>query len=305
MTDHQHHASTRRVASYLFWTLLLVLDVALPKSRAAEATGSALAPSAQGPTIRLSYVPGTSNENPIASFMYFVPLISPVGVSSVTSPGSSQSVQLFAPKQRFTANSFLTTCEFEIKGEGSHQNPFDLGDEIRRHERILRQGGSLRRQLNRITVDGKGTGALEVEGILRNGVQTVTEVRLRFNAQGKAGPVSIGLCDIRYVDGEFKRFKEMVAQVNTLTFRRQPGPPKMEVTVASVKKKGAGNTRWQSIKGGITGRAVNLLIDPLIVEKIGHQAMLDFGQALVSGTSTFTFPPAKNLKEAVAAPDRW
>ena len=209
-------------------------------------------------------------------------------------------VQLFAPKRRFTAHLFLTTCEFEIKGEGSHQNPFDLGNEIRRQERILRQGGSMRRQLNCITVDGKGSGAMEVEGILSNGVQTVTEVRLRFNAHGKPGPVSIGLCDVRYVDGEFKRLKEMVAQVNTLTFRRQQGPPKMEVTVASVKKKAWGNTRWQSIKGGITGGAVNLLIDPLIVEKVGHQAMLDFGQALVSGTSTFTFPPAKNLKEAVA-----
>ena len=67
------------------------------------------------------------------------------------------------------------------------------------------------------------------------------------------------------MDGEIKRLKEMVAQVNTLTFRRQQGQPKMEVTVASVKKKGAGNSLWQSIKGGIAGTAVNLLIDPLTV----------------------------------------
>jgi hypothetical protein len=74
----------------------------------------------------------------------------------------------------------------------------------------------------------------------------------------------------------------------------------MEVTVASVKKKGAGNSLWNSIKGGITGTVVNLFIDPLTVEATGHQAMLDFGQALVSGAPTFTFPRAKNLKNVVA-----
>ena len=70
----------------------------------------------------------------------------------------------------------------------------------------------------------------------------------------------------------------------------------MEVTVASVKKKGAGQNLWQSIKGSLTGAAVNLFIDPLTVETTGHQAMLDFGQALVSGAPTFTFPRARNLK---------
>ena len=234
--------------------------------------------------------------------MYFVPLISPEPVSSLTGPGNTQSVHLFSAKRQFTANSFLATCEFEITGQGSHQNSFDLSDVIRRHERKLRQGGCMRRQLNCITVDGKGNGAMEVEGTVSNGVQTVTEVRLRFNAHGKASPVSIGLCDIRYVDQEFKRLKEMVAQVNTLTFRRQPGPPKMEVTVASVKNKGAGTNLWQSIKASIAGTAVNLLIDPLTVERTGHQAMLDFGQALVSGVPTFTFPHARNLKDAITGP---
>jgi hypothetical protein len=38
---------------------------------------------------------------------------------------------------------------------------------------------------------------------------------------------------------------------------------------------------------------VNLFIPPLTVEAVGHQAMLDFGQALASGARTFTFPCAK------------
>ena len=41
---------------------------------------------------------------------------------------------------------------------------------------------------------------------------------------------------------------------------------------------------------------MNLLIDPLTVEAVGHRAMLDFGRALASGAATFTFPRATNLK---------
>ena len=286
---------TARLHACLWLAFLLALKLALLDSQAAEASPSS---AVHGPTIRLADATGKTNASPVASFMYFVPLISPEPVTSITSPGSTQSVQLSAAKRRSTANSFLTICEFQVNGEGLHQSVFDLNDEIRRHERKLKAGGTMRRQLDSITVDGKGSGAVEVEGTVSNGVQIVTEVRLRFNARGKASPVSIGLCDISYEDGQIKRFKEMVAQVNTLTFRRQQGPPKMEVTVASVKKKGAGNSLWQSIKGGIAGTAVNLLIDPLTVRKVGHQAMLDFGEALVSGASSFTFPYARNLKAA-------
>lgn len=255
---------------------------------------------AAGPTLRLDYEPGKSGGNPVEVFMYFVPLISPEPVFSVSSPGSSQSARVTSAKRRITENSLLTTCEFEFSGEGRQQNHFDLTNQIRRQERKLKEGRVMRRQLSCITVEGPGSGTVEVEGTVSNGVQTVTEVRLRFNARGKSSPVSIDLCDIRYLDGEFKRVDEMVARVNTLTFRRKPGPPKMEVTVASVKKKGAGKNLWQSIKGGIKGVAVNAFIDPLRVEAAGHRAMLDFGQALVSGASTFTFPRARNLKTPAA-----
>ena len=103
------------------------------------------------------------------------------------------------------------------------------------------------------------------------------------------------MCELRYLGGEFRRFNEIVARVNTLSFRRKPGPPKMEVTVASVKNKGAGKGLWQNLTGGIKGLAVNLLIDPLTVETVGHRAMLDFGQALASDAATFTFPQATNV----------
>ncbi len=114
-------------------------------------------------------------------------------------------------------------------------------------------------------------------------METVREVRLRFNAHHKTSPVSIGLCEIRYHEAEFRRVNEIVARVITLTFRRGPGPPKMEVTVASVKNKGAGDGLWQNFTAGVKSLAANLLIDPLTVEAIGHRAMLDFGGALSFG----------------------
>ena len=170
---------------------------------------------------------------------------------------------------------------------------------MQRQEHKLKEGGVLRRQLTSITVQGAGSGQVEVEGAISNGVQTVTLVRLRFNARGKTSPVGIGLCDVRHQDGAFQHFNEIVARVNTLTFPRQPGPPQMEVTVAAVKRKGAGNNLWQNLKAGVKGVVANLLIPPLGVEATGHQAILDFGQALAAGASAFTFPYATNLQSAV------
>ena len=72
-------------------------------------------------------------------------------------------------------------------------------------------------------------------------VPTVTEVRLRFNGRGQRSPVTIGLHDIRYFDGSFRPHNEKVARVNTLIFRRKSGPSKMDIKVASVKRKDAGN----------------------------------------------------------------
>jgi len=259
---------------------------------------------AAGPAIRLDFGRDQSPGNPVASFMYFVPLISPEPVFSITSPGSTQAARILSAKRKSTSHSFVVTCEFEFIGTGSQQSILDLAPTIRRHERQLKAGGSTGRRLSSITVDGSGSGAVEIEGTISNNVETVSEVRLRFNARGKTSPVSIALCEIHYHDGEFRRLNEIVARVNTLTFRRKPGPPKMEVTVASVKNKGTGNGLWQNLKGSVKGLAVNLLIDPLTVEAVGHRAMLDFGQALVSGATTFVFPRATNLT-LNSSPAQW
>jgi len=234
--------------------------------------------------------------------MYFIPLIAPDPCSCLTRRGNTQTARVTSAKRTSTGNSFATKCEFEFTGTGLQQSVFDLTNQIRRHEKQLKNGTDLQRQLASITVEGPGSGIVEVEGVTTNGVQTVTQVLLRFNAHGKSSPVSIGLCDIRYRAGKFEHTNEMVARVNTLKFRRQPGRPKMEVSLASVSEKGAGKNLWQTIKGGMKGMAANLLIPPLTVEATGHRTMLDFGRALTAGESTFTFPRAKNLKSVGEIP---
>jgi len=250
-----------------------------------------------GPTIRLDYSRRESSGNAVAAFMYFVPLITPEPVTVVTSPGSTQQARVTSATRRQSESSFTTTCEFEFTGDGSQQDTFDLARAIQRHERKLKAGGTLRRMLRSITVTGPGQGLVEVTGAVSNRVQTVTQVRLRFNAQGQTSPVSICLCDVRYLEGDFQSVNQIVARVNSLTFRRLPGQPRMEVTVASVKGKGAGNGLWQSFKGSVAGAAVNLFIDPLPVEEVGNRAMLDFGQALAAGATSFTFARASHLVE--------
>jgi len=287
----------RRPASVLLLSLVLWANGLQPAlSQAPPPTVVAPTDATLGPTIRLDFGRDQSPGNPVASFMYFVPLISPEPVSSTTSPGSTQAARVLSAKRKGTDHSFVVTCEFEFTGSGSQQSLLDLAPTIRRHERELRAGGSTGRQLSSITVNGAGSGTVQVEGTISNSVETVSEVRLRFNAHGKTSPVSIALCEIGYREGEFRRLNEVIARVNTLTFRRKPGPPKMEVTVASVKNKGAGDGLWQNLTGSIKGLAVNLLIDPLTVEAVGHGAMLDFGRAVASGAATFTFPHATNLK---------
>jgi hypothetical protein len=292
----------RRLADLALVALLVVFLFSSVGQAGAASAPAHPSGTNSGPTLRLEYGPGQGRGNPVAAFMYFVPLISPDPVACVSSSNNTQTAQVTSAKRQTNTHTFLTKCDFEFTGQGTQQNIFDLSKQIRHREKKLKEGGVMRRQLASITVEGQGSGSVEVEGTVTNGVQTVTEVRLRINARGKASPVSIILCDIRYLDGEFKHVNEIVAQVKTLTFRRKPGPPKMEVTVGSVRNKGAGNNLWQSIKGGIKGAAANLLIDPLTVEARGHRAMLDFGQALVSGAPSFTFPRAKNLLNPAAEP---
>ena len=166
------------------------------------------APESPGPTLRLDYGRGESPGNPVAEFMYFVPLISPEPVSIVESPGNTQRARMVSATRSFTARSFLVTCEFEFVGEGNQQNLFDHTEKVRRHEQELKEGGTLDHQLGSINVEGAGSVSIEVAGTMTDRVPTVTEVRLRFNGRGQPSPVTIGLHDILYFDGSFRLHNE-------------------------------------------------------------------------------------------------
>ncbi len=274
---------TRNISkAALAWVVLFLL---------AEAASA----SPDGPTLLLGQGQKGASTNSMAAFMYFVPLISPAPVSIVIGPGSTQSTRVAPATRRVSGNSFAAVCDLDFLGAGWQKSIFDLTHEIHRHEQELKDGGSLPKQLKSISVDGRGAATMEVEGTVTDGAWNVGEVRVRFNARGQSSPVTIEMCDVKYVNGDFRQVNAIVAKVNSLTFRRQTGRPKMEITVASIKESGAGDSFWQNLKGKVEGEPVNLFLPPLPVEEVGNRAMLEFGLALISGSPTFTFPRARNL----------
>lgn len=253
-----------------------------------------------GPTLQLEY--GTSNApaNPVSEFMYFVPLISPEPVSVFTNAGNTQCARILSFRGETNGASFQTVCEFEFTGQGSQRNQFDHTGLTQNREKELQAGGSIKHHLEAINVEGAGSGSVEIKGTLENGQRIVNEVRMRFNRHGHASPVTINLADLCYRDGAIRSENEIVARVNSLLFERKPGPPKMEVTLSSIKRKDASDSLWQNFIGGIKGATANLFLPPLTIEAEGHQAMLDFGLALAMEKSDFTFPFARRLKTAPA-----
>jgi hypothetical protein len=249
-----------------------------------------------GPTLHFDYGAGTHLENPLSHFMYFIPLISPGLVTVYTNVGNTQRARVLTLHCVTNGADLHAVCEFELTGTGVQRSVFDLSPAIRRHEQTLLAGHPLTHQLAAITVAGAGRGNIEIDGRLTNGLPTITELRLRFNPHGQVSPVSIRLEDLASHQGVIGPENEMVARVNVLAFRRQPGPPQMEVTLDSLKSGTAGDSAWQNWLGSLKGMAVNMFLPPLTVTAGGHQAMLAFGLALATAQPACTFPFATRLQ---------
>lgn len=281
------HPTARWLATALFF-------LAMPMLARAAATG---------PTLQFDYGLGKPHDNPITQFMYFVPLISPEPVSVFTNASNTQCARVVSLTCRTNGQAFSATCEFEFIGSGSLQNVFDHTNHIAKHMKELLAGEAMKHQLGSINVAGGGSGSVVIEGAFTNGQPLVNRMEMRFNGRSHTSPVTINLMDFVYRDGSVQVANEMVARVNSLTFQRATGKPKMEVTLASIKRKGAGNGLWQNFVGSLKGVTVNLFLPLLTVEPEGQQAMLDFGLALATEKPSFTFPPATRLKgTALAAP---
>jgi hypothetical protein len=256
-----------------------------------------------GPTVLLSYSKKTFKENPISSFMYFVPLISPTGVDRQTSANNTQQVGIITYERKVTSKSFSVVCEFEILGKGFHKNTFDPAGMMALFIDELEEGETLTNMLDYIKFEGEGFGRIEVKGTIAGSAQTVTEMNMQFNTKGRKSPVTIGLYDVEPKGGQYRyenRSNEVVARVNSLLFKKSEKDPRMGIKVASISKSPDSNGFWASIKGAIA----NLLIRPPKVDKLGNDTMLDFGYAMLKKKSEFTFPKAKNIRETrVAAID--
>jgi hypothetical protein len=251
---------------------------------------------ANGPTVMLSYSRQTFEKNPISSFMYFVPLISPTLVDREISVNNEQQEGIISYERTVTSNSFYVACEFELSGEGFHKNTFDSAGMIARNIGDLEEGEPLTNILYYIKFEGEGFGRIEVKGTMTGSTPTVTEVDLCFNARDQKSPVTIGLYSVKPQNGQYKyenRYNEMIAKVDTLTFRKSEKNPRMGIVIASIHKKTEDESFWGSVKAVIA----NFFIKPLEVDKLGNDTMLNFGYALLKQKPAFTFPRAKNLRE--------
>jgi len=247
--------------------------------------------------MKMSYSKEKFVKNPIASFAYFIPLIATTRVDSISSVNNEQHIGIISYKILVDSKSFHLTCEFEISGMGFYMNIFDPAGMIAAYADEARKRKTMTNMLDYIKFEGDGFGVIEVKGTITGSKRIVTSVDIRFNAGGHKSPVTIGLYDIKPTDGEYtyeNRSHELVARVNTLSFKKTQGTPRLGIKVASISAKGGSAGFYSGLKGAIA----NFFITPPMVDKLGNTTMLAFGSALLQKKTMFTFPKAKNLKES-------
>ena len=252
-------------------------------------------PEMGGPTMNLATDPASTANN-AATLMYFVPLVSPTLVDSVSSPDNQQCARILSFQRELNRKDFRVVCEFDLQGFGSHTSTYEPNALIEFWRPEVKAGKPMSNMLDYIKLEGSGYGSVEVTGRTVKGRREVSTVRVRFNRGGHKSPVAIGLYNIKPIDGRYdyaNRSDQLIARVNTLTFRKtEPGTkPTMLVEVASV----IGAEEKEGFWGNLKGALANLFIPPVIVDQDGNDAMLQFGAALVDGQQSFTFPKAKNL----------
>jgi len=261
------------------------------------ASGTDAAKDRNGPTMKMSYSKEKFVENPLASFAYFVPLIASTRVDSITSANNEQHIGIISHTMTADSKSFQVTCEFEILGSGFHMDTFDPAGMIAAYADDAKKGKTMTNMLDYIKFEGIGSGLIEVKGTVTGSTMRVTEVDIHFHARGHESPVTIGLYDIKPKDGEYKyenRSNELVARVNTLSFRKTKETPRLGIKVGSISAAGGSADFFSGLRGAIA----NFFITPPRVDTLGNTTMLEFGYALLQKNATFTFPKAKNIKES-------
>jgi len=277
--------------------LFCIASAALAMSNQPVETLSRPQTDSNGPTVILKCEKGGALVNSTPDFMYFVPLISPTLVSIEVSKDNKQKSGLISCDRKSDSTSFYVRGEFEMRGSGSYKNIFDPAGMIARNTDGLDQNEPLKNILGYIKFEGEGFGWIEITGKIENGKPVATEVKVHFNDKGGTSPVTVGLYSVKCVNGEYKyenHYNEIVARVDTLTFGPSVENPRMDISISSLYAETGGdaNGLWGEIKATVA----NFFINPLEIDKLGNDTMLDFGCLLFKGAETFTFPIAKNLK---------
>lgn len=247
-----------------------------------------------GPTVELFGGDGGYPENVLADFMYFVPLISPVPVSEVISADNGQKGHLISYGFSKTKSQFHVSCEFRMKGSGFFMNQFDHDAMIDWNVQEVGEDKVLKNVLDYIKFEGEGYGRIEVKGKISGSEMTAEKVEVHFDARGAESPVIIGLYNADLAskqDGHCRRFDYKVARIKTLLFSKSESAPKLGIKISAVGETEEGLGVWESIKGFFG----NFFIEPIEVDKLGNDTMLEFGLGLCGKKPKFTFPGAKNL----------
>jgi hypothetical protein len=272
-------------------SILLIVGVFCGYGVAADANGP---DDVNGPTVVLFSEGGEYPENTLADFMYFVPLISPVPVSEIISADNGQKGHLISYGFSKTKSKFHVSCEFRMKGSGFFMNQFDHDAMIEWNTQPGEKKTVLKNVLDYIKFEGEGYGRIEVRGKIRGSVMTAEKVEVHFDARGAESPVIIGLYNADLAskhDGHCRRFDYKVARIKTLLFNKSESAPKLGIKISAVGESEEGLGVWESIKGFFG----NFFIEPIEVDKLGNDTMLEFGLDLCGKKPKFTFPKAKNL----------
>jgi hypothetical protein len=247
-----------------------------------------------GPTVYLFGKNGDYPDNKLADFMYFVPLISPVPVTAFISQNNTQGGHILTYESEHTRSSFYVACEFTMEGKGFYIDEFDDDAMVKWNIESIDSKKVLKNILDYIKFEGEGYGEIEASGEIAGTKMTVETVVVHFNARGAESPVTVGLYDVdvtKKTDGHYKQYNKKIARITTLTFNRSLTAPKLDLKISAVGKDEESLGTWAHIKGFLG----NFFIEPIEIDKLGNNTMLEFGLSLYKKEATFTFPKAKNL----------
>jgi len=251
---------------------------------------------AMGPTLKIEYS-DNGQGNDVDAFMYFIPLIMPTSVSVYTDPNTTLNAKVISRISKETSSTFTTTCIFQVCGHGIYEALADPNEIIAFSSKGVPNDKILRNLLRSIRVDGPMRGSLVISGSIKNHQRQVNTFQVRFDLDGKS-PVAVHLFEVKPVKGKHlyeDRCNEQIARINALSFTRGIKPPTMEAEVSSI----AGSNAKEGFIASLKAMVANWFLPPVPITVIGNQTMLDFGTALDTTQTAFTFPYAENLHQSV------